>query len=312
VTPLKDKVRNALDEARMLVLCLQILLGFKFNSALHPGFAHLAPHARWLMALSLSLLLIALMLLLLCTPFHRFVEGGEDTGRMHRVTGALTTMALVPFAGALALDFGVALEKAFGPWAGLVTGSAVAAAALFLWYGLELMHKREGAKPMREQPDEKTPLKDKIQQVLVEARIILPGAQAMLGFQLAAYFTEAFEKLSMTARIVHSASALCIGLTILLLMTPPAYHRIVNGGEDTRDFDRVAGRFVLGALVPLALGLGSEAYVFMVRAFEDPMWAMTAGIVTALCLLAGWFLLPLALRGSRSSRRSLTAASAGE
>jgi magnesium-transporting ATPase (P-type) len=308
VTPLKDKVRNALDEARMLVLCAQILLGFKFHSAFHPQFEQLALHARWLMVLSLGVLLIAFMLLLLPTTFHRLVEGGEDTGRMHRTTGVLIAAALVPFAASLALDFGVALEKTFGPGAGVAAGIAVAAAALFLWYGLEMLHKRDGAKPMRAQPDEKTPLKDKIQQVLVEARIILPGAQAMLGFQLAAYFTEAFEKLSMTSRIVHTASALCIGLTILLLMTPPAYHRIVNGGEDTPDFDRFAGHFVLGALVPLALGLGSESFVFMMRAFQDTTLAIVASALTTLCLLAVWFLLPIAMRAGRQPRRAAAAA----
>jgi hypothetical protein len=295
VTPLKDKVRTALDEARI-------------HSAFHAQFEQLAVHARWLLALSLGVLLIAFMLLLLPTTFHRLVEGGEDTGRMHRFTGTATTIALVPFAAALALDFGVALEKAFGPGAGAAAGAGIAVVALFLWYGLEMLHKREGAKPMRAQPDEKTALKDKIQQVLVEARIILPGAQAMLGFQLAAYFTEAFDKLPMTARIVHTASALFIGLTILLLMTPPAYHRIVNGGEDTRDFDRFAGRFVLAALVPLALGLGSEAFVFMVRAFQDAMLAIAASVLTPLCLLAVWFALPLAMRNARQERTASAAA----
>lgn len=312
MTPLKDKVRNALDEARMLVLCAQILLGFKFNGAFHPGFEQLPPLARWLMMLSLAALLIAFALLLLPTAVHHLAEGGEDTVRMHGTTGILMALALVPFAAALALDFGVALAKAFGPGAGLAAGVLVAATALFLWYGLEMLHKRGGAMPMRMQPDEKTPLKDKIQQVLVEARIILPGAQAMLGFQLAAYFTEAFEKLSTASRVVHTASALCIALTILLLMTPPAYHRIVNAGEDTPDFDRFAARFVLGSLVPLALGLGSEAYVFLIRAFGDDALAIVGGIVIALGSLAGWFLLPLALRGGRRPQRSLTAASVGE
>jgi hypothetical protein len=311
VTPLKDKVRTALDEARMLVLCCQILLGFKFESALRPVFEQLPMHARGLMTLSLALLLLAFALLLLPTSFHRLVEGGEDSARMHRFTGAATTMALLPFAASLALDLGVALEKAFGARAGLAAGAVVAAAALFFWYGLEILHKREGAKSMRKQPDEKTPLKDKIQQVLVEARIILPGAQAMLGFQLAAYFTEAFERLSMTSRIVHTASTLSIALTILLLMTPPAYHRIVNGGEDTPDFDRFAGRFVLGALVPLALGLGGEAFVFMIRAFHDTTLAVVASALVSLCLLAAWFALPLAMRTARQTRH-VTAASAGE
>jgi hypothetical protein len=309
MTPLKDKVRNALDETRMLVLGSQILLGFKFNSAFQPGFGRLAWPAHGLLALSLAALLIAFMLLLLPASFHRLVEGGEDTPRMHRVTTLLATLALVPFATALALDFGVALAKAFGVWAGIAAGGAAGVAALFLWYGLEFMARRGGAMPIREQaPAGKTALNDRIVQVLVEARIVLPGAQALLGFQLAAYFTDAFERLPLDARIVHSASALCIGLTVLLLMTPPAWHRIVERGENTPEFDRLAARFVLGALVPLALGLAGETYVFLFRAFGDATFALIASVCAAFCMLAAWFLLPILTRGGR---QSFTAPSAG-
>ncbi|HEX2115445.1 MAG TPA: DUF6328 family protein [Alphaproteobacteria bacterium] len=312
MTPLKEKVKKALEETRILVLGSQILLGFKFHSSFHPGFEKLAPHGHWLMALSLVALLVTFALLLLPTPFHRLVEGGNDTPQMHRATSLVATLALVPFAAALALDFGVAIETAFGALAGLATGIAMGVLALFLWYGVEFMLKREGAKPMRnEQSDEKTSLKDKISHVLVEARIILPGAQAMLGFQLAAYFTEAFEKLSMSSRLVHTASVLCIGLTVLLLMMPAAYHRIVDGGEDTPDFDRFASRVVLGALVPLSLGLGGEAYVFFIRAFHDQALAAAAGAVTIVLLLAAWFLVPVAVRAARHTR-ALPQTSAGE
>jgi len=93
-------------------------------------------------------------------------------------------------------------------------------------------------------------------------------------------------------------------------MTPAAYHRIVHAGEDTPEVDRFAARFVLGALVPLALGLGTESFVFTVRAFEDVTLAAITSVVVAVCLLTVWFGLPLAIRGAREPRR--TAAAAGE
>jgi hypothetical protein len=312
MTPLKHKVAKALEEARILVLGLQILLGFKFHSAFHPGFEQLPDHARWLMTASLAALIVAFALLLLPTPFHRIVEGGEDTRRMHGVTSLAATIALVPFAAAIALDFSVAIEKAFGAWAGAVVGAAMGGLALTLWYGVEFIRRRSGgAKPMRDEPSrERTSLKDRISHLLVEARIILPGAQAMLGFQLAAYFTEAFEKLSFASRIVHTASVLCIGFTVLLLMMPAAYHRIVDGGEDTPDFERFASRVVLAALVPLSLGLGGEIYVFFIRAFHEPIFAAAAGAGAVALLLAAWFLLPVVARGTQVGRA--VSASAGE
>jgi hypothetical protein len=72
-----------------------------------------------------------------------------------------------------------------------------------------------------------TPLHAKIEQMLTEARVVLPGAQALFGFQLATVLTQ--------SRIVRAASLLLIALTVVLLMTPAAYHRLVYAGEDRRN-----------------------------------------------------------------------------
>jgi hypothetical protein len=51
-----------------------------------------------------------------------------------------------------------------------------------------------------------TPLHAKIEQMLTEARVVLPGAQALFGFQLAIVLTQSFEQLPSASRIVHAAS----------------------------------------------------------------------------------------------------------
>ena len=56
-----------------------------------------------------------------------------------------------------------------------------------------------------------TPLHVKIDHLLTEARVILPGAQALLGFQLSIVLTQAFERLPQSSRIAHAVS---IGLVI--------------------------------------------------------------------------------------------------
>jgi hypothetical protein len=42
----------------------------------------------------------------------------------------------------------------------------------------------------------KTDLPTRIRHVLTEARVVLPGTQALLGFQLTVILTESFEKLA--------------------------------------------------------------------------------------------------------------------
>jgi hypothetical protein len=43
--------------------------------------------------------------------------------------------------------------------------------------------------------NQETPLSIKIDHMLTEARVVLPGAQALLGFQLIAVLTKPFEQL---------------------------------------------------------------------------------------------------------------------
>src|ERR671933_377892 len=55
---IKDKVKNALDEARMLVLGAQVLVGFQFRSVFEPGFDQLPLLSQLLKLLGLGLMLL--------------------------------------------------------------------------------------------------------------------------------------------------------------------------------------------------------------------------------------------------------------
>jgi hypothetical protein len=85
------------------------------------------------------------------------------------------------------------------------------------------------------------PFSGQIDQMLTEARVILPGSQALLGFQLAIVLTQAFDRLPSTVKVVHGAALLFVALSIVLLMAPAAYHRIVFKGEDSEEFLRIGG-----------------------------------------------------------------------
>jgi hypothetical protein len=313
MTSIKDKVRKALKETHILVLGSQIVLGFKFQSVFQPGFERLAPQGRWLIAVSLGLLLTTFLQLVLPTSYHRIAEAGNDTRIVHRVTSLAATVALPPLAIALGLDFSVALGRIFGVGVAVAIGLCVGAMALLLWHGPRFLLKSGGSVPMQNYPpaEEQTSLKDRVSQLLTEARIILPGAQALLGFQLAAYFTDSFERLPPDSQVVHTASALCIALVVALLMTPAAYHRLVDQGEDTPDFERFSVCAIIGALLPLALGLAGESYVLLIRVSQDPTLAAVCGIGIAAALIGVWYILPLAVRLQRAQRRAMPAGHRG-
>ena len=112
-------------------------------------------------------------------------------------------------------------------------------------------------------------IKQCIKSLLTEARIVLPSVQALLGFQLAAYLTDAFGKLSATAKAVHTGCLLLLALGMILLITPACYHRLAEDGENTENFDRVGTAFVLAAFPPLALGLAGDFYVVLEKALQS-------------------------------------------
>src|ERR1044072_649177 len=74
-------------------------------------------------------------------------------------------------------------------------------------------------KPARRLPPEnETDLKTKIEQLLTEARVIIPGGQALLGFQFVATLTKAFEELPVIAHVIHACSLGFVALSVLMLI----------------------------------------------------------------------------------------------
>jgi hypothetical protein len=150
------------------------------------------------------------------------------------------------------------------------------------------LQPREGSEP--------TPLHARIEQMLTEARVILPGAQALLGFQLVITITQSFDQLSDTSKLVHAVSLGLLALTIILLMAPAAYHRIVYAGEDTEEFHRTGSMLVTAATLPLALGLGCDIYVVIGKIFASSSVGAGVAIAATIGFIALWHLYPLAVR----------------
>ncbi len=232
-------------------------------------------------------------------PYHGIVEASTDSGRFHRLVTIVAELALLPFALALGLDLFITVERIFGETAGAAAGIVAAGAAIGLWYGfprvqrLHVGHRERAMTRGQSQDRSNTPLHAKIEQMLTEARVVLPGAQALFGFQLAIVLTQSFEQLPTASMIMHATSLFLVAFAVVLLMAPAAYHRIVYAGEDSEDMHRVGSVLVTAATVPLALGLAGDVYVVVTKLMGSP----TAGLIArslALVLLIGlWHVYPL-------------------
>jgi hypothetical protein len=165
---------------------------------------------------------------------------------------------------------------------------------------LEFVVKRlVGNKHMQREKEKPTPLHIKIDQLLTEARVIIPGAQALLGFQLTVTLTRSFEQLSTTSRLIHVAALCCVATAVILLMTPAALHRISYAGEDSASFFRMGSGFVIAATVPLALGIAGDVYVATAKAGESIALGAALALATFAIVGSLWYVLPVLIRRSK-------------
>jgi hypothetical protein len=308
VDVLKNKIQNSLDESRMLVLGAQILVGFAFAATFQTGFGTLTEASQGLNFVALTLLLITICLLISPAAFHQLTTNGEDTWALHSFTTHVMEAALLPFALGVGADAYVPAEVIAGKSVAVSVAVLLTFVALAFWYGPLLLRRtkniRGKGKNMnptdhvkRESP---TSVHDKIRHVLTEARVILPGNQALLGFQFAVTLQQGFRELPAALRLVHLISLSLIALSTILLLSPAPYHRIVEQGEETERFYRVANKFVLSALPPMAVGICTEFLVVAYRMTEQWSLSIIASLLMFSVFCGMWFGYPL-LRKNRAS-----------
>jgi DMSO reductase anchor subunit len=296
MTPLKDRIKTALDESRMLILGSQVLVGFHYRAVFEQSYQKLPASSQTIKLGALVIMLLVTALLMSPGPYHRIVHNGEDHEDVHNFATRVMDVALLPFAVVLALDIYVVTAFVTGQEVAMVVGVIIFLAASLFWYGVSFWRKqRRGAKQkdgegMKDQNNEsRTKIKDKIEQVLTEARVVLPGVQALLGFQLATVLMQSFETLPLSSKYVHLISLCLLALSMIFLMSPAAFHRIVEDGEDTERLHNFSSTMLLAAMVPLPLGISGDFFVVVKKVTESNTSAIAGATAILIFFYALWF-----------------------
>ena len=294
----EKKFKMALDETRLLMLGTQIFFGFQFNGIFQTAFDTLPKQARWLDAAALILMTVTLGCLIAPSARHRIAEGGQLDHGLFRSTTIFAGGALLPFSLSLAIDLYIVMLRIFGESTGLLVAALFWVTALAFWYGLEFLCRDRvfGNTAMIHGLPKKTALADRIDYMLTEARVTLPGAQALLGFQLLAVLSQSFDSLPNSSKLLHAGALGCVALTVILLVSPAAFHRIsFNGAADER-FYRIGSLLVTAALLPLAFGLAGDVYVAIAKLINSPVIGALSAAAILLMLLGLWYGYPFSLR----------------
>jgi hypothetical protein len=110
-------------------------------------------------------------------------------------------------------------------------------------------------------PQEKDKTGSRTNQILQEIRIVLPGTQALLGFQFIAFFNPSFKTLSSHLQMYHLINLLLVTCSTVLLIAPVAYQEILENGHNTERFLRFTSRVITLAMLFLLLGLAGDIFV---------------------------------------------------
>jgi hypothetical protein len=296
---LESVLKVSLDELRMQMLGSQVLFGFQFQGLFQDNFHSLPSSGRTADGVAMALMIVVFGLIVAVPCQHRIVDEGNSTLRILRVSSLCSNCALGPLAAAVACDIYVAALHTLGNTRSLTLASAAFLFALAAWYGLgagmrHSLKAAKGASPMKQTP---TPMHAKIEQLLTEARVILPGAQALLGFQLIVTMTQAFDRLPPSVKAVHLTALMSLVVAVVLLIAPAAVHRLAFRGQDDPRFLQPGSVFITLALLPLAASICCDIWVALYQLIGSDSIPTAGASITAAFLFGLWFVLPLFLRG---------------
>ncbi|HKG90723.1 MAG TPA: DUF6328 family protein [Gemmatimonadaceae bacterium] len=136
--------------------------------------------------------------------------------------------------------------------------------------------------------------------ILDECRMVLPGIQALFGFQLIAVFNSGFgQRLSVGEQRLHLVAVTLIVVAIALVMAPAAYHRQAEPYSVTEHFLSVSSHLLLWSMLPLALGICLDVYLVgrLVLGSRVAAGALAGALLAVVGVL--WFWMPHSRRLQR-------------
>ena len=146
---------------------------------------------------------------------------------------------------------------------------------------------------MKSEKVEKIPLSEAVTHLLEESRMVLPGIQALFGFQLIVVFNSTFhEKLSLTERWLHLTAIGLIVIAIAMLMAPAAYHRQSDPQSISEQFVSIATRLLLYSMFPLLVALGLEFFLIARMITNSLALSVVLAVIVFGIFSTFWFLLP--------------------
>ncbi len=150
-------------------------------------------------------------------------------------------------------------------------------------------------------PDETPAERDdrNLMDLLQELRVATLGVQVLFGFLLGLPFTSRFDGLGGWQRWLYLAIMFVSAASIILLVAPVAYHRVLFRQHQLEHLIRAANILAICGLITVSLAVSGA--VLLVTSYVEPgLPAALAAAASAVAFGTLWFVLPVVRRqGSR-------------
>lgn len=149
------------------------------------------------------------------------------------------------------------------------------------------------ARDKAEKKAEAKQLKLCIEFILEECRMILPGIQALFGFQLIAVFNERFNQLAIFDKEVHLAAIFFTVTSVGLLMGPAAYHRLTSPHSMPPALCSIGTRLVCTGMAMLMISISLDIYLVTNMILESKYAGIICGAIVLIFFSTVWYVYPL-------------------
>lgn len=157
------------------------------------------------------------------------------------------------------------------------------------------MSNRERA----EKKAETKQLKLCIEFILEECRMVLPGVQALFGFQLIAVFNERFGHLAHGDKEVHLVAIFFTVASVGLLMGPAAYHRLTSPESMPPELCTIGTRLVCAGMAMLMVSITLDIYLVTKVILESTQVGIISGGIVCSFFALVWYIYPIASKRER-------------
>jgi hypothetical protein len=158
----------------------------------------------------------------------------------------------------------------------------------------------EIGKPQGAGKKEQISLDSAAKHLLEECRMVLPGIQALFGFQLIAVFNEGFgEKLSEGEQRLHLLAIVLVVMAVALVMAPAAIHRWTQQRAVSERFIWLSSQLLFASMLPLAVAISLDIYLIGRMILESGGLSAAIAAIALAIVLVLWIALPWSERSKQ-------------